>query len=71
MKQNTVLFGVALVAALTVAGVNSQTSLAQAPAAQAARPARTGDTPAPARKLAGSQSSRLGGGRSSGAFILS
>lgn len=50
MSKKSVLFGAALVAAVAVAGANSETSLAQAPAAQAARPARTGDTPAPARK---------------------
>ena len=50
MKKSSVLFGAALAAAVAVTGANSATSLAQAPAAQAARPARTGDTPAPARK---------------------
>ena len=50
MNQKSAFFGAALVATLAVAGANSEVSLAQAPAAQPARPARTGDTPAPARK---------------------
>ena len=40
MNQKQLLFGAALVATLAVAGANSETSLAQAPAAQAARPGR-------------------------------
>jgi len=51
MNRQSAIFGAALMAALTLAGVTSETSLAQAPAVQAARQGRgTGDTPAPARK---------------------
>ena len=40
MNKKRLLFGAALVATLAVAGASSEISLAQAPAAQAARPAR-------------------------------
>jgi imidazolonepropionase-like amidohydrolase len=50
MKQKAVFVGAALAATLAVAGATSDVSLAQAPAAQAARAGRAGDTPAPARK---------------------
>jgi len=50
MKHKAAFFGAALVATLSVAGASSDASMAQAPSAQAARPAQTGDTPAPARK---------------------
>jgi len=51
MNQKSAIFGAALVATFVVAGANSETSMAQAPVAQAAREGRgSGDTPAPARK---------------------
>ncbi len=52
MNHKSAIFGAALVATFAVAGINSETSMAQAPAAQAARQGGRGggDTPAPARK---------------------